>query len=155
MKKLSITAIVGLLLSLQAFALEYTCESYSMRSQNPTSDPVTLNFVIELDNEYVEITSPELNFSEVGTAVKLGSSNVTYKLIFGIGADQVQFMIPEDNNTDVLGGYVNSVAQNHSLNARETEQLDAKIRGMFSGININATQLVLAQVSDLMSCKRL
>lgn len=155
MKKAIVLATAGFFMSFQAFGLEFQCESYDLQSLGESLEAKTFYFEIDEYAQTATVSSPATDIKDVGEYKRLSSPQDAHYLSFRRGADRIEFMISEDSQADVLQEYIISLGHNFDLSGEQLEELEQMLRSAFSGRKINGTMLILADVHELMSCRRL
>jgi hypothetical protein len=121
-----------------------------MHSQSPLDEAITFNLSantsagtgsIVIDGETIQGKSYE------------NGSVITIDL--GEADDRTQLNIETNSSVDLLQKYIDQLANEYGMGASDKELLASEIRKMFKGKTINATQLVLLNVSALMSCTKI
>lgn len=155
MKKAIVVAATGLLMSFQAFGLSFECESYDLDDLKTGLEAKNFNFEIDEYEQTATVSSPSTDIEDVGEYKRFYSPHDAHYMSFGRGTDKIEIMISADRKADVLQEYVISLGHNFDLNGEQLEELERKLREVFSGKEINGTMLILADVQELMSCRRL
>lgn len=155
MKNTIVLATAGLLMSFQAFGLEFQCDSYDLGDDGPTLEARELNLKIEGYSDKVTLTSPLMKEPQVGEYKRFYSPLKTHYASFGSGTDKIEFFISDDPEANVLQEYVLSLGHNYDLSGEELEDLEQTLRSRFLGLDINGSMLILSEVKELMSCRRL
>lgn len=125
----------------------YECKSYSVHSKTPIKDAISLVITTDTAKGMGTLTIDNEIFS--GQLIK-EESLIT--LDIGEYDDRTQFNIQLDTEVDILQQYVESLALNYGMSPSDKEILNQEIKRIFGDKKINGTQLVLLQVSSLLSC---
>lgn len=129
------------------YAETYKCDAFSMQSPTPVKDAISFNLTT---NETAGTGSLVIDGEEIQGKTYRSGSVLTIDL--GEGDDRTQFNIETDPSVDLLQSYIDRLVDEYGMGDADKETLSNHLRKMFKGQNINGTQLILLNVSSLLSC---
>jgi hypothetical protein len=125
----------------------YKCDAFSMQSPTPVKHAISFDLTT---NEAAGTGSLTIDGEEIQGKIYRNGSVITIDL--GEANDRTQFNIETDPSEDLLQKYIDRLADEYGMGDADKETLSSHLRKMFKDQKINGTQLVLLNVSSLLSC---